>query len=176
MCTKAVKNTFIFISNTLDHTKAFKKCPCNLEHADADMFDLDQWQRSLAFREYREPRTCSSWMSPRHIMTQIWGDIALLQCKAKRQYLLTLHISRYCLLALQSALVRSRRIRANDVFDLHHRVSEVKRQYLFTCKVSRYCLLALHNSTCSVNNEYMHMDFLQSVDIIFSFQSAAFTE
>ena len=48
--------------------------------------------------------------------------------KAKRQYLLTVQVSRYCLLALHKA----------------------KRLYLLTCKVSRHCLLLSENPEGSI--------------------------
>ena len=42
--------------------------------------------------------------SCRYCLLALWNSI--LPCKAKRQYLLTLQVSRYCLLALQSSIHR----------------------------------------------------------------------
>ena len=99
-------------------------------------------------------------------------------CKANRQYLLTLQVSRYCLFALQSSvdsckiathvcswrihwsaiwMKGSFRVHSPRLIELnriyHYRYTKLKgktkRQYPLTLQVSRYCLLALQSSAAN---------------------------
>ena len=71
---------------------------------------------------------------------------AVLYCKGKMQYLLTLQVSRYCLLSLQGSIVYvaecwSEHVSAHPILPC-----KAKRQYLLTLQnVSKYCLIALHS-------------------------------
>ena len=100
---------------------------------------------------------CNLWNLSLVIQMLINHSIATLSCNAKRQYLITFQVSRYCLLALKSSTIL---------------LFKVQRQYVLILQVRKYCLLVLQRSiivdisssrcSCLIFTTYGEKNFLKS--------------
>ena len=85
--------------------------------------------------------------------------VNILLCEAKRQYLLTLQVSRYCLTVQVSRYC---------LLTLYGIIVRCKaNQYLITLQVSRYCLLALYDTILWYKvTKYRVSDYITSKQIL----------
>ena len=80
-------------------TEFLLKYPCNFlnENGHRGRRQRQMWRPRIDKWRGFKTEVAARYLTPRHY--------AVLPCKAKRQYLLTLQVSRYCLLALQSSVI-----------------------------------------------------------------------
>ena len=80
------------------------------------------------------------------------SQLTVLPCKAKRQYLLTCKVSRYCLLALHDRVLRLSicNSSSNSLLDQSHYKVLIRLQYKYTYIAGCYVLWRRHQSNAKV--------------------------